>query len=132
MKRSIFSTLLTLLIVLPFTAIQARPTDPVTDTKEKASIVLCGHCGQVKGSDVCCAKDAIVCSCGAHKGSPVCCKIKLSGQDVTLCNNCGSVKGTDICCATDAVKCDNCGKTKGSPGCCLSVVEKEPVHEQHE
>ncbi|MBT3518373.1 MAG: hypothetical protein HOC41_08255 [Candidatus Marinimicrobia bacterium] len=132
MKRYIFSTILPLIIVLPILAIQDHPTNSITDTMEISSIVLCGNCGELKGTDVCCATDAIVCGCGAHKGSPACCKIELSGQDVTLCNNCGQVKGTDICCAKNAAKCDNCGKTKGSPGCCLGVVENEPNREKHE
>lgn len=123
MKRPLSTTLLITLIVLPITAIVAVPANTDSDAKKKTAIVLCGHCGEVKGSEVCCAKDATVCGCGAHKGSPACCKIKLSGQDVTLCNGCGHVKGTDVCCAADAAKCDGCGKAKGSPGCCHASPE---------
>lgn len=90
---------------------------------EKSDIILCGHCGEIKGSEKCC-KEAKVCSCGAHKGSPACCKIKLAGKDVVLCNDCGHEKGSKVCCAEDAVKCDSCKKAKGSPGCCLKVDTK--------
>ncbi len=41
-----------------------------------AKVFVCGKCGQIKGSDVCCKKDQQLCSkCGLVKGSPGCCKI---------------------------------------------------------
>ena len=40
-------------------------------------IVLCGDCGQVKGTEACCQEGAAVCAdCSWHKGSPACCKIE--------------------------------------------------------
>ena len=44
-------------------------------------IVLCGQCGQIKGSGVCCVKDAKMCGCGAHSGSPACCVILVEAPD---------------------------------------------------
>jgi len=42
-----------------------------------ADVKLCSHCGQIKGTGTCCAKDAKICSkCGLHKGSLGCCKIE--------------------------------------------------------
>ena len=84
-------------------------------------IKLCGKCGQMKGTSICCAKDAKKCACGAVKGSPACCKVKLAGTDIPLCDNCGQVKGSVICCKANAVKCSKCGKAKGSLGCCLKT-----------
>ncbi|MDP6047816.1 MAG: hypothetical protein QGH94_10115 [Phycisphaerae bacterium] len=79
---------------------------------------LCGGCGQVKGSDVCCKEGAEKCAgCDLAKGSPGCCKI-TKGKDAVLCGGCGQIKGSDVCCKADAVKCTKCGKAKGSPGCC--------------
>lgn len=83
-------------------------------------ITLCGKCGQVKGTAICCTKDAKKCDCGAVKGSPACCKIKLAGADITLCDHCGQVKGSEICCKSDTIKCSKCGKAKESPGCFLN------------
>ena len=81
-------------------------------------LLLCGGCGQIKGSDACCAKDAKVCDkCGLAAGSPGCCKIK-KGADAKLCSKCGQIAGSDVCCKPDAAKCDKCGLAKGSPGCC--------------
>ena len=84
----------------------------------KKGVFLCGGCGQVKGSDVCCAEGAEKCDkCGLTKGSPGCCKIE-KGTDTKLCSKCGQIKGSDACCAEGAEKCDKCGLAKGSPGCC--------------
>jgi hypothetical protein len=91
------------------------------ESKESAADTtpkLCGGCGQIKGSDVCCKADAEECDgCGLAKGSPGCCKIE-KGQDVALCAGCGQIKGSDVCCKADAEKCGTCGLAKGSPGCC--------------
>ena len=81
-------------------------------------IVLCGNCGDVKGSETCCKSD-VRCSCGFVKGAPACCKVEYTGENMTLCG-CGQVKGSDLCC-TDQEKCSKCDKHKGSPGCCLHV-----------
>lgn len=85
-------------------------------------VVICAKCGQIEGSDVCCAADAVKCEkCGLAKGSPGCCrnlKPAAGATDVILCAKCGQVKGSDLCCKADAVKCEKCGLAKGSPGCC--------------
>ena len=87
-------------------------------------IVLCGQCGQIKGSGVCCVKDAKVCGYGTHSGSSACCKISLTGEDAVLCNHCGQVKGSgDVCCVDEAEKCPKCKKVLDSPGFCVILVE---------
>lgn len=88
------------------------------ETAERLPVTLCGGCGQIKGSDVCCKADAVKCGgCGLAKGSPGCCKIP-KGKDVPLCLKCGQAKGAAVCCDAKAAKCAKCGLAKGSPGCC--------------
>ena len=83
-----------------------------------ADATLCGKCGQVKGSALCCKPGQTMCEkCGLVKDSPGCCRIK-KGDDVTLCGKCGEVKGSEKCCKPGAEKCPMCGLDKGSPGCC--------------
>jgi len=88
------------------------------------SATLCGKCGEMKGSETCCAEGAEVCSeCDLHKGSTGCCKMK-AGDDATLCGSCGEIKGTEACCAEGAETCSKCSLHKGAPGCCkLEKVE---------
>jgi len=51
-------------------------TSKEAPAKAAAGITLCGKCGQVKGSDVCCKADAEICEkCGLVVGSPGCCRI---------------------------------------------------------
>lgn len=83
------------------------------------NIVLCGQCGHIKGTSVCCSKEAVRCGCGAIKGSPGCCNLKKDRADLVLCSKCGHVKGGEECCQGLEKKCGKCGKEKGSPGCCL-------------
>ena len=81
-------------------------------------VTLCGKCGQVKGSPLCCKPGQTMCKkCGLVAGSPGCCTIK-KGDDVTLCGKCGQVKGSELCCKPGQEKCPKCGLSKGSPGCC--------------
>ncbi len=85
---------------------------------ETAAVFLCGDCGQIKGSDDCCAEGAETCEkCGLATGAPGCCKIK-KGTNVELCTACGQIKGSDACCAEGAETCAKCSLAKGSPGCC--------------
>lgn len=116
--RPVFSALAVGLALLGMsTATLAQDEAPSQGTADE--IVLCGKCGQIKGSAECCKADAAKCSkCGLIRGSPGCCKLSESGKDVTLCAKCGQVKGSDLCCKADAVKCGKCGLAKGSPGCC--------------
>jgi hypothetical protein len=90
----------------------------VGEAAEGGGVFLCGECGQIKGSEVCCQPDAVACSgCTLVKGSPGCCKIE-KGTDVKLCTKCGQIGGSEVCCAEGAEKCEKCGLAKGSPGCC--------------
>jgi len=94
------------------------------------SLELCGDCGQVKGSETCCAADGEECKCGFHKGSPACCKLEKTGEDLTLCVKCGELAGGEKCCGEGEV-CD-CGFHKGSPACCSKdamAVAKEIVED---
>ena len=84
-------------------------------------VVICGECGQIKGSETCCKPDQPHCQkCGLVKGSPGCCKLPEGTEgDVALCAKCGFIKGSEECCKdTAALKCSSCGLVKGSPGCC--------------
>ncbi len=98
------------------------------DKAFQAAFFLCGACGQIKGSDTCCAADAATCAkCGLAKGSPGCCRIE-KGTDVELCTGCGQIKGSDTCCAADAATCAKCGLAKGSPGCCrINTTSEAPA-----
>ena len=100
------------------------------DKAFRATFFLCGGCGQIKGSDACCAAGAKKCDkCGLTKGSPGCCKIE-KGTDVELCTKCGQIEGADACCAAGAKKCAKCGLAKGSPGCCkikIDTASKKPA-----
>ena len=45
----------------------------VSKATAEASAALCSKCGEVAGSDKCCAEGAEACAgCGLHKGSPGC------------------------------------------------------------
>ncbi|QDU53945.1 hypothetical protein [Aeoliella mucimassa] len=88
------------------------------------AVVLCKDCGQVKGSEACCAEGAEMCDCGFHHGSPACCKLEKSGEDITLCTKCGQAEGSEKCCAEGADLCPLCGLQVGSPGC---VVEESKL-----
>ena len=80
--------------------------------------MLCGKCGQVKGTEECCMKDAVMCkACGMAKGSPGCCNLPEAGKDVELCTKCGEIKASDDCCRKDMHQCKKCGLAKDSPGC---------------
>ena len=109
--------------------------DPIKKDPEKAietlrkkgemperHLVVCGKCGELKGTEKCCKVDAEKCSkCNLNKGSVGCCKDLKPAEgekDIVLCAKCGEVKGTEVCCNKEAVKCSKCGMAKGSPGCC--------------
>jgi hypothetical protein len=87
----------------------------------------CGKCGQAKGSESCCAKDAVVCDkCEFAKGSPLCCKVAKNADGKDFCGKCGQVAGSEVCCAKDAVVCTKCNLAKGSPLCCKLVAAVTP------
>lgn len=88
-------------------------------TAYAASVDLCTHCGQIKGSESCCKPDQPKCDgCGLAKGSPGCCNIPEGAEKVALCTMCGQIKGTELCCEPDQTECTGCGLVQGSPGCC--------------
>ena len=84
-------------------------------------MMLCGTCGYIKGSSMCCKPGAATCpKCGLAKGSPGCCKMH-KGADKALCPKCGQIQGSALCCKPGAMKCSMCGMAKGSPGCCAAA-----------
>lgn len=96
--------------------IQAETNELVSNDTTKTTVTLCGHCGEIKGSDKCCVADAPKCDkCGLIKGSPGCCKITT---DTEICTKCGEIAGSEKCCKTNIEICSKCGLHKGSPGCC--------------
>ena len=127
MNRILSVLVISIFMIMSTTSMTANfiPADSKEKSVEvvKGDIVLCAHCGEIKGSANCCNKEAKRCGCGAIKGSPGCCAIAIGGEDVVLCRHCGQVKGSDVCCIVTAEKCDKCGKAKGSLGCCLLVEE---------
>ncbi len=90
--------------------------------KVQTRLIVCGVCGEIKGSKRCCARGAEKCpKCGLNKGSIGCCrdlKPAAGEKDVVLCPKCGEVQGGASCCITDAARCPRCGLNAGSPGCC--------------
>lgn len=93
-----------------------KKSNPSAQTK---SIELCTHCGQIKGSDLCCKPNQPICpECGLVKGSPGCCNIPKGAQTAAICTMCGQIKGTALCCKPNQLTCPKCGLVKGSPGCC--------------
>jgi hypothetical protein len=81
------------------------------ETLAKAPKVLCGKCGEIKGTEACCSKDAAKCKgCGLIKGSPGCCRIE-KGKDVELCGKCNEIKSSAAC-------GEECKSKKGGQGCC--------------
>lgn len=96
------------------------------DTTTLAVSAYCGKCGEVKGSDACCAEGAESCDkCGLHKGSTLCCvTLDEAAVGKDLCALCGQIAGSETCCDQDAEKCPDCGLAKGSPLCCKLTVDK--------
>jgi hypothetical protein len=93
--------------------------DTATDTALVTATLLCGKCGEVKGSATCCVADAEICECGMHKGSALCC-VKLPEEAVgkDICKQCGHVAEAGHHCDEDCETCADCGLHKGSPACC--------------
>jgi len=112
------------LLVLAIVVSPGCSESPTTESGPAAtkvlykSATLCGACGQIKGSEACCAEGAEKCAgCSLHKGAPGCCKME-AGTEATLCAGCGQIKGSTDCCADGAEVCAACGLHKGAPGCC--------------
>jgi YHS domain-containing protein len=64
-----------------------------------APVVVCGKCGEMKGSEECCREGAKKCpECGLIKGSPGCCKLPGKGKDAVICGGCGKIEGSDESC----------------------------------
>ena len=94
--------------------------------------MYCGLCGEVKGTDKCCAEGAEKCECGMQKGSALCC-VELSddakGKD--MCASCGHVADEGHECDADCEKCTDCGLHKGSPLCCKVKGDDSGAEEDH-
>lgn len=89
-----------------------------TDTVAVAS-VLCGKCGETKGSEACCVEGTTCADCGLHAGTKLCCAEladDAKGQDI--CAECGHVAADGHECDGDCEACADCGLHKGSPACC--------------
>lgn len=98
-----------------------------TEATKDARVVLCGKCGELKGSELCCKADMKLCEqCGLHLDSPGCCKIK-KGDDVVLCSKCGEIKGSENCCKEGIELCPKCKLHKDSPGCCHLASQKSAL-----
>jgi hypothetical protein len=93
-------------------------TEPTTQSASMGAVSLCGGCGQIEGTDKCCAPGMKCSGCGLAKGSPGCCKMAKGDTDVALCTGCGHIKGSEMCCKQYQAKCAGCGLVKGSAGCC--------------
>ncbi len=88
-------------------------------THSEETLTICDTCGEVEGTDACCAEGATWCrQCGLHKESPGCCKIEKGGGPQPVCGDCGEIKDTEDCCDANAKRCARCGKIKHSLGCC--------------
>ncbi len=71
--------------------------------KVLSPVILCGKCGEVKGTKECCAKDAVKCKkCGLNKGAPGCCKMDGSDKNMAQC----PVTGKLMACPSKSGKCN--------------------------
>ena len=96
----------------------AASNSSATETVEVATI-LCGQCGEEKGSATCCAQTAETCECGMHKGSALCCvELPADAAGKDICSQCGHVAEAGHTCDGDCEKCAECGLHAGSPACC--------------
>ncbi len=110
---------LAMLVLCSTLLVMSGCKDDTNVAKAGEPVALCADCGQIKGSDVCCAADAEACTaCGLAKDSPGCCVMEKGDADVALCTDCGQIAGSDLCCKPDQTKCEKCDLTAGSPGCC--------------
>ena len=128
MKRPVFGfVVVAALAVLTWGCAPADSTsddDSVSSNEQETAgddgqTLLCGTCGQEKGSDSCCDESAEKCACGMHKDSPLCCvEIGDDAAGKDLCKACGHVAEEGHECDEDCEKCADCGLHKGSPLCC--------------
>lgn len=95
-----------------------QPTkEEITQLKAKKPLVLCGKCGEIKGTANCCKsglplndetgfhqnsmrQQIIMTTQGSLTKQELDCL--YSQKDVTLCEKCGHIKGTDKCCKKTA------------------------------
>ncbi len=80
MKKIGFSLLLIAAMTMSVSAFACGENKADKAKAAVAEKALCGKCGQVKGSDLCCKAGAEKCGkCGLDKGSPGCCKLPKAG-----------------------------------------------------
>jgi len=76
-------TALSLAAVISLGCSKATPPADLTKVLYESG-TLCGSCGELKGTEACCAEGAEACSkCQLNKGAPGCCKLKKIDADAT-------------------------------------------------
>lgn len=96
MKKALCALVIATLVAV---AGMATAGEEAAGAGDVVKILVCGKCGQVKGTDLCCRADALKCEkCELTKGSVGCCKLPEKGKDAELCIKCGQIKGADTCC----------------------------------
>ena len=64
---------LVVLSLLAMAAVSFAQCGGVSKATTETSAALCSKCGEIAGSEKCCAEGAEICAgCGLHKGSPGC------------------------------------------------------------
>ena len=116
---------------MPTKAGTRNNTSNVADDKSSeakiTNAVLCGKCGQIKGSESCCADGQEACEkCSMHAGTMLCCvEIPEEFKGMDLCMKCGQVAGGEQFCAEGAENCEKCGMHMGAVLCC-KLKKDEP------
>lgn len=59
--------------------------------KNLEPVIVCGKCGEVKGSKKCCKKAKECKKCKLHKGSVGCCKMTADGKNMVQCPKSGKL-----------------------------------------
>ena len=88
-------------------------------TSINTSTILCGSCGESKGTESCCADGKKCGNCGLSEGSSLCCiKLPESSVGKDICGDCGHIAANVHKCDSDCDKCTKCGLHAGAPACC--------------
>ncbi len=70
--------------------------------KDLEPTIVCGKCGEVKGTKKCCKKAKTCKKCKLHKGSAGCCKMTADGANMVKCPTSGKL----MACPLKDGKCD--------------------------